>query len=835
VVYKARRVTGEVVAIKTLQRLSPADLYRFKQEFRVVAGLNHPNLAKLYELISDGDHWFFSMEYLEGQNFLTHIQRRLRTESEWRAVFGALATGIEALHVAGVVHRDIKPSNVLVTAEGRVVLLDFGLASELNWSGESGSTPGVIAGTVPYMAPEQAAGDTVTPAVDWYAFGVMMYQVLAGRLPFTGPTHEVLFAKRHWDPLPPSQYLSDVPADWDQLCRDLLSRDPARRPKGADVLRRLGQVVPEFDPSRVRLFGRDEQLAELGRAFDGVRHGRTVCVRIHGPSGSGKSALARQFLNQVSTDGAVVLRGRCYEQELVPYKAFDAIIDALSRYLSKLSEVEATSILPREAWALARIFPVLNRVSAFLTTPRPAVDVPDQREVRRRGTAALRELFTRLGDRQQVVIQIDDFQWSDVDSGGLLDELLRLPDTPRMMVLLCYRDEDAGIVALQVATRLSSMAPNRDVIDIPLRELANDDAQALVADRLGRRDERVERIVQEAGGNPFFLGELVEAEREGVSISGVVSLDQVLWKRVLVQSDGARRFLEVVSVAGRPIREAVVRKVVGGEADFPLALGGLRAGRLLRVTGDDLIAPYHDRVREAVLANLTPEVRRAHHQRIANALVTSNEPDAEFLAIHFQGGGELQVAAGYYAQAAEEASHTTAFDHAARLYRLANDLSEWPSEEKARLKAGEAGALVHAGRGKAAAEAYLVAAGLVGREQAIEWKRKSAEQYIYSGHLDAGVRVLKAVLTAVGMTYPESKFRLLCGLIVGKFQLRLRGIKFWPRPIADIPPEDLLKVDVCSSSASGFGVTTSSAVLISKRAASCSRCESGSRRGSRKR
>ena len=177
VVYKARHaVSGELVALKTLQSMTHPGLRRFKQEFRVVAGLAHPNLVTLRELFSDGATCSFTMELLGGVNLLDHVRDVSAGDSEHpadslprlRAAFAQLAAGLAALHAAGVLHRDVKPANTLVTPDGRAVLLDFGLAGELDVGGLYQSSPGQLAGTVAYMAPEQAAGDPLTHAADSY-------------------------------------------------------------------------------------------------------------------------------------------------------------------------------------------------------------------------------------------------------------------------------------------------------------------------------------------------------------------------------------------------------------------------------------------------------------------------------------------------------------------------------------------------------------------------------------------------------------------------------------------------------------------------------------------
>ncbi len=156
---------------------------------------------------------------------------------------------MNALHQSGKLHRDIKPPNVLVTAEGRVVLLDFGLTADLESLARQQAVDRQIVGTVGHMSPEQAAGRSITAASDWYSVGVMLYEAMTGRLPFGGSPDEVFIAKQTQSPPSPDSLVAGLPEDLVRLCVALLDRDPAKRPTGRDVITHLARPGPRYAPT----------------------------------------------------------------------------------------------------------------------------------------------------------------------------------------------------------------------------------------------------------------------------------------------------------------------------------------------------------------------------------------------------------------------------------------------------------------------------------------------------------------------------------------------------------------------------------------------------------
>jgi serine/threonine protein kinase len=882
VVYQAfDRKRQRTVALKTMQGIDARSLLRFKQEFRSLAGLNHANLVTLYELVGDGLHWFFTMEMIEGVSFLHYVRGERAKYSELptrledtssptprakpgtplnsdqmarlREALAQLASGVHCLHESGKLHRDIKPGNVLVTGKGRVVLLDFGLATELDRDQQHYSAH--LIGTVAYMSPEQGARKSVSPASDWYSVGIMLYEVLIGTLPFDGEGYEILHNKQRCDPPAPSAVVAEVPEDLSTLCMELLRRDPQARPLGSDILRRLSphpqplspagrgeQAVPLSSEGRrspltplspsggeglgvrgqrleVPLIGRQQHLHLLAEALAETRSGRPVLVEVEGRSGAGKSALVQRFLDDLREDAeTVILMGRCYEQESVPYKALDSLVDVLSRYLERLPVSDAQALWPRDLAALARVFPVLRRLDAVGGAPRRALEVSDPQEVRRRALSALRELLARLGDRRTLVLVIDDVQWGDEDSASLLTDLLRPPDPPVLLLLLCYRSEDVESSSCLVALRKLQELGGLMHRHLAVEPLTTEDRRQLALALLDPRDEtaaaRAESIARQSGGYPFFVYELVQYIQSGApsvsgsSQSGDVSLSEVLWSRIVRLPDEARRLLEVVSVASRPLGQAEACRAAAVAEDHSV-LARLRAGRLLRGTGPgehSEIETYHDRIRETVLLHLDPEMLRQHHRALVSVLEASTQTDPEVLAVHLVGAGEAMRAGRYYALAAAQAAEALAFDRAAKLYQLALELQEPQGEEERRLRTNHGDALANAGRGAESARAYLTATAGADAAERLELQRRAALQLLRSGHIDDGLATLRTVLAAVGLNLLPTPRRAFWGLVFQRLRLMLRGLRFRPRRLEEIDPAELTRLDICQAAAIGLSM-----------------------------
>jgi serine/threonine protein kinase len=241
------RERGALVAIKSQRSPSPEGLLRLRAELRVARAIRHPNVVRVGELVEQRGDWFFTQELVDGENFLSYVRPGGELdEDRLRAALAQLASGLGAVHAAGKVHRDIKPANVLVTREGRVVIVDFGLAADMAEPEVAGQDASEIVGTLVYVSPEQIDGKSASSS-DWYSVGVVLYEALTGIPAFRGSLLHVLKAKRT-DEITFPQHVAPVFPDLRALCLALLRSDPSKRAGGAEVLRVASRASASAGP-----------------------------------------------------------------------------------------------------------------------------------------------------------------------------------------------------------------------------------------------------------------------------------------------------------------------------------------------------------------------------------------------------------------------------------------------------------------------------------------------------------------------------------------------------------------------------------------------------------
>ncbi len=530
-------------------------------------------------------------------------------------------------------------------------------------------------------------------------------------------------------------------------------------------------VLPTETPGcstggRDELVGRVEELGALDRALERARREGPGVVLVEGPSGMGKSALVRAFAaGLVRRDAtATVLTARCHPAEALPFRALDGAMDALAGWLRRLPPERRASFDVEATRAASGLFPVLETVLGRAT------DLPAEVAERRRDAAAgLRELLRRVADAVPLVLALDDVQWGDADSASLLGELLAPPDAPPILVVLSMRPEGRE---REFIRRLADL--EHDVLrgvrqdEIQLGPLPVEDLRVLAA-RCGHAAEAALRIAAAARGIPFLVNAIARSSGDpGLLASAETALDGPLADL----TPSALEILECACVAGHALSVAALHRAAGVPLD-DRAQVTLLSARLLKVgeyQGSTRLEPYHDRVRDHVLARIAPARRMVLHLALAEALSGETSVE-EHVGLHLLAGGEHRRALVALRAAAERAANQLAHRHAAKLLERAVFLADEqgvPREQVDALRVLRGEMLHHAGQNLASANALAEVAPRLPMQAAVDARRWAARSLFMIGEKHRAVELLAAA---------EPRLRRA----LGRTGLRLGWSLFWAR------------------------------------------------------
>ena len=737
----------ERVGLKSLAN-SNISTEALKREFRVLSNLRHPNLVTFKELHLHKGRTFFTMEYVEGENFHTYFTNTRRDSiGEWTTdnisdvcgKFAQLATGLIFLHQSNFVHRDIKPSNVLVTPSGRVVLLDFGLAGFLH----SHKAP-AIGGTLDYMPLEQASGGYYQPVSDWFAFGVMLFEVLFGRKPFDGNNFQVLIAKLAGSVQIPEDSKAGIPEKLVDLVISLLNISPEKRPRSEvtlNVLREFeGDLKPRSskkDDRKMPFLGRGGDLEVLKNSLTNLKtaSGNGVCM-IEGESGVGKTRLISEFTKFCRLNHqTMVLEGQCYEQERIPYKAIDVLMNELATQCKNEELFENSIDTNAYSGALKRIFPCFQSVASATDAD---LNSDDDRSA---AIAELRNILSILSKKWQLIFIIDDVQWADPDSGALLSEVIaQLP-----ILLICAHrplTNPNKFIAQMVSVSESSIQK------VFVHPLGNQDAEQLLQQMFPAIDQRtLDSTIKAAKGIPLMLSAIGRraALTDGPSIElcdqddKAIDFSVINWENNL--EPDAKWLLQAICTAVDPMQQSIARELWGKRNDFDEVLSTLFHEEFIRLVSSEAgvaLVPFHDIVRQGVFNRLEKSDRQSLHQSIAETLESFGGFSPGKLAYHLQEAGLISKSSQYFCLAGDFASKSLAFGEAVSAYSSALKNCSSSELRKQQLKEKLAGSFADAGQASRSGDLYLELANESNSEN--QYLQMAAYQYCVSGRVDDAFR-----------------------------------------------------------------------------------------------
>ena len=564
------------VAVKVLNnpRLLHEGHARLLREARSAARLNHPNIVSVYDAGVYEGNPFIVMELVEGKMLNEKPPGSL---DELVSIIQQLCTALAHAHAHGIFHRDLKPENVIVTLDGVVKLMDFGLARSVS---SRITSEGELTGTVYYLSPEQAMGQEIDARTDLYSLGVMLYELATGQLPFMADDPVAVISQHLHSPVfSPRLKNPEIPVWLDHLILRLMSKAPGDRPSSAEeVLQTLQHVeragklaepdlLPEstipISAKRPALVGREHELEKLFELLRKALTGVGSAVFISGVAGRGKTALLDEFARQAQDiyPDLFVVQGKCNAHIGIgePFMPFRDILNMLTGEAEPLitygmnrtvNVLRMSEILPVTVEALLRYGPDLVDVliSGEVLINRIMAVAPDSKDwvdrlwaLVNRNKAGNHEvkqtyiynqctnMFKAIANERPLMLLIEDLNWGDSASINLLFHLARLIPGTRILIVGTFRPEElaierefesSGTVERHPLTSLLNEFKRQfgDIL-INLDQVTRDDDIRFVNAYLDLEANRLDdgfrqALFQHTGGHALFTVELLREMKE---------------------------------------------------------------------------------------------------------------------------------------------------------------------------------------------------------------------------------------------------------------------------------------------------------------------------------
>ena len=683
-------------ALKRLDGVTAGGMHpAIRREFEALATLKHAGVVEVYEL---GDA-YYTMEVVHGKRL-----GELAGETPWRILDLAceLAQILAYIHSCGVIHRDLKPDNIVVCANDRMVVMDFGLALARMRHGEA------IAGTVGYMAPEQLKGFAIDPRADIYSVGVILYQLVTRRLPFDEASlMATVLDQIRTPPPPPRRFNRDLPEPFEALILKAMAKDPLERFQTAeDLLESLRALGGRTDIKKERIekgakilmepafVGRDEELARLAKSFERCAKERTPGIAlVEGPRGIGCSRLATEFAGRRLSVDELFLELDLVARHDGPLGALSTLVAAAVRQLERIA--------PELAGRLGNIFGTLL-LSAAPALAQESAQLALLGEARL-STAELREsvldYLVQVAQTMPVAIVIHGLERAPKPFVDALVELVKLATGTAVWICGVLEHKDGRPAGpWQALLSDANVAKRTEIAPGPL------DAETmtrLLASMCGKRTleaAKVKPLVRVCLGRPGLgvelfrdLAEVGQIYRKGtqwvieISDLGKIPrpelLEDALFGRLAGLSPAARATAEVLALALGRAEPADCAALAGlSDAHAIKAIAELTDGGFLiaRDEGRRAAMPF-PRIATQLAQGIEPARRARLHHALAERLAARegiHPADLRAVADHFHHAGEDTRALEAYLKAGERAKERRDDALALACYQEATGLAE---------------------------------------------------------------------------------------------------------------------------------------------------------------
>ena len=729
VVYKAEDIQLErTVAIKFLPdeiAVREEARRRFKIEAKAAAALNHPNIATVYQVEEVDDQMFIVMEYIDGKE-LREIVGVGGPVSPVQALKIAIqiGEGLQAAHQKGIVHRDIKSANIMLTRDGRVKIMDFGLA---RIAGKSGITKeGATLGTVAYMSPEQAGGEAVDQRSDIWSFGVLFYEMLSGQRPFQAEYEQaILYVIMNVDPTPIAEIIGSADEPLQPVLDKMLAKEPKDRYQDmkavlADLREISGESAPRTEMQEIvhHTVGRDKEFVALQEGLHSVFSGKGFLLGIAGEPGIGKTTLVEQFLNDVkiARKPCLIAKGQCSER-LAGTEAYLPFLEALESLLRNVAGDAAELMRERAPWwyvQVASLSPDDPANTAILADVRNATQERVKRE--------LASFMQEASIRQPLLLLFEDLHWADVSTIDMLAYLAAGIDATRLLFVATYRPEEMRLTDhpfLQIKPDLLARNRFREISlgFLPQHEIEH--YLSLEYPENGFPDTFAALIHDKTEGSPLFMVDLLESlQNRNVIMKGADcwglshsveeiqlelpdSVKGMIDRKIQQLSEEDLRLMTAASIQGFEFDSAVIGKVLvmdeeevedrllklekdhrfvhfTEEVEFP--------DRTLTLRYRFVHALYQNELYDSLTRTRRARLSRATAETLERFYGEKRDKVAGELASLYEAAREFEKSVDFFGKAAEQAMAVFAYREAIALIRRGLELLNTLPESQQRNK-----------------------------------------------------------------------------------------------------------------------------------------------------
>ncbi len=737
VVYRAQAPDGAgsvVVKVLKTRYPAPAEIARFRQEYDIIRGIESDGIVRALDIVERDDAIAIVLEDFSGISLRRILaEKRLPLRSAL-LVAAKAATALGDIHRQNIVHKDIKPHNILVNAAtGAVKITDFGVAALLTRENEEIYNPLVVQGTLAYLSPEQTGrmNRTVDYRSDLYSLGITLYEMMIGRVPFpSADPMEVIHAHIARRPASPAELRPDVPRTVSDIVMKLLAKTAEERYQNgyglaADLreclarLKGTGRIAPfalghkDISPRFIipqSLHGREEEVASLLDAFGRVAGGAREVMLVTGDPGIGKSALVHEVHKPIVERRGYFISGK-YDQfrRDVPYSALIQSFQGLVRQILTESEERIGRWRDRLGAALGANGRVITDIIPdveLIIAPQPELPALGPDESQNRFNAVFKSFVKAFATEEHpVALFLDDLQWSDAASLGLVATVFADPTLRHFFFIGAYRGGEAAeshLLSLAIETVRSSGVA---ISSVSLGPLGVDAINELIAHFLRSDIEHTRSLAalveRKTGGNPFFVNQFLK----NLYDEGQLLLDpaagwrwdtdrieemqvtenvvDLMSRKIVTLPEETQELLKICACVGNRFDLETLAHIAGVTIDRALADLTVALNEGLVSLHGDLYRFHHDRIQEAAQA-LIPEDDQARWHHAIGAYFLERTAPAELPEKIFYVVNQLNAALPRIVDPAERANlarlniiagsrakSSTAYAEAAGCFRMA--------------------------------------------------------------------------------------------------------------------------------------------------------------------